>query len=363
MTDQRSPVRAAVLSAGAWSLDSHLPTLAADPRVALVGASSLRDDILAVVADRHGIEVAADWRETLALEPEVVVVSSPPVAHLEQVTAALEVGAHVLVEKPFALNGSDAWRMVETARRCERALVVGYGWPGSPIFQQARQWVADGLVGDLEFVQSHLSVPVRDILAGGGDGGWGAAIASDPRTYADPRMSGGGARAVSLSHQLGLVAWLSGQVFADVAAMLWPTEGLDRHVALAATLSGGTLAAVACGASHPVDTRPHWQFTLYGSDGQISLDNHAGILTCAGKRGEPLATAHQVGSDYAAGSPTTALVDAALGIPVPAGMSGDLAAHVVTVTDELAISHATGARRPVPARSVAGDSPEASIEV
>jgi|GEM_PF-260664 len=357
------PVRATVLSAGAWSLDSHLPTLAADPRVELVGASSLRADIRAAIAARYRIDVVEDWQDCLAQQPDVVVVSSPPVAHVEQVTAALESGAHVLVEKPFALTAADADTMVTAAGLHDRALLVGYGWSSTPIFLRARQWVADGRIGGLEFVQSHLAVPIRDILAGGGDGGWGAAIASDPRTYSDPAVSGGGARAVSMSHQLGLVCWLADQRFAEVAAALWPSDGIESHVAATATLSGGTLVSLACGASHPVDTRPHWEFTLYGSQGQIELDTIAGILTCTDRDGVVRDTGAGASAAYDSGGPTTALVDTALGAAVPTGMSGDLAAHVVAVTEALAVSHMTGVRHPVGERGGALEQTEPSVEV
>jgi predicted dehydrogenase len=38
----------------------------------------------------------------------------------------MEAGAHVFVEKPLATTVEDAERVVETARRLNRKLVVGY---------------------------------------------------------------------------------------------------------------------------------------------------------------------------------------------------------------------------------------------
>mgnify|MGYP000288901630 CR=1 FL=1 len=86
-----SPVRAAVLSAGAWSQSSHLPALKADPRVELVALSSPNTHMAEALGREFDVpQVFADWRDALALKPDIVVVSSPPVAHEEQVIAALK---------------------------------------------------------------------------------------------------------------------------------------------------------------------------------------------------------------------------------------------------------------------------------
>ena len=48
--------------------------------------------------------------------PDVVHVCTPPGAHFEAAAAALEGGAHVYVEKPFALTVGDATTLLELAR-------------------------------------------------------------------------------------------------------------------------------------------------------------------------------------------------------------------------------------------------------
>ena len=120
-----APIRAAVISAGAWSQSSHLPALKGHPGVDLIALSSPNASTAASLAKAFDVPNAfTDWRSVLALKPAIVVVSSPPVAHEEQVTAALEAGAHVLVEKPFALDGGAAARMRERKRRIDCGIVV-----------------------------------------------------------------------------------------------------------------------------------------------------------------------------------------------------------------------------------------------
>ena len=64
--------------------------------------------------------------EALALEPDLAVIATYTDSHAEYACAAMEAGAHVFVEKPLAMTVADARRVVETAERTDRKLVVGY---------------------------------------------------------------------------------------------------------------------------------------------------------------------------------------------------------------------------------------------
>jgi predicted dehydrogenase len=234
-------IKAAVLSAGAWSRTSHLPTLSRHPDVELVALSSPNEKTAASLGVEFGVPFATtDWRDALALHPEIVVVSSPPVAHEKQVVAALEIGAHVLVEKPFALDRTSAYRMHEAAERLQRTLLVGFGWPASPIFALSRALIEADEIGHIEHLTMHLAVNTRRLLLGGTDGGWGAQAQSAPTTYTDRRVSGGGCVAVSMSHQLGLIEWLIGEPIVTVNARIFPSGAeIDLHASVTVSFAGG----------------------------------------------------------------------------------------------------------------------------
>ena len=69
----------------------------------------------------------ADYGEALAtLRPDVVSINTWPDTHADFAVRALESGAHVFIEKPLAETVADAERVVATARRLKRKLVVGY---------------------------------------------------------------------------------------------------------------------------------------------------------------------------------------------------------------------------------------------
>ena len=58
--------------------------------------------------------------------PDLVVIATYSDSHADLAIRAMEAGAHVFVEKPLATTVADAERVVETARRLGRKLVVGY---------------------------------------------------------------------------------------------------------------------------------------------------------------------------------------------------------------------------------------------
>ena len=69
----------------------------------------------------------ADYGEALArTKPDAVCISTYSETHAAYAIAAFEAGAHVFLEKPVADTIADCERVVATARRLGRKLVVGY---------------------------------------------------------------------------------------------------------------------------------------------------------------------------------------------------------------------------------------------
>lgn len=58
--------------------------------------------------------------------PDAVCISTYPSTHAEYSIKALEAGAHVFVEKPIAETVEDAEAVVQTARKSDKKVVVGY---------------------------------------------------------------------------------------------------------------------------------------------------------------------------------------------------------------------------------------------
>ncbi|WP_083460094.1 Gfo/Idh/MocA family protein [Jiangella muralis] len=339
------PVTAVVLSAGAWSQTAHLPALTSDPEVELLAVTSPRQATAERLAAEFGARHAlADWRDALGLRPDITVVSSPPIAHVDQVTAALSAGSHVLVEKPFALGSADAELMCAAAESSGRRLLVGYGWSATPVFRHARACVESGRLGPLEQLTMQLAVNTRALLRGGSDGGWAGAGASEPSTYTDPAVSGGGSAAVSMSHQLGLACWITGQRIARLAAFTTPSRSrTDLHTSVAVEFADSGAGVLSAASTQPFPQPPQWRLSLYGRDGQLDVETSRDAARWISDRGVATDLPPEVADGrYDAGAPTKALIRCARGEPPPEGMTHQLARHVVAVTDGIYESALTG---------------------
>ncbi len=130
MSETSRPCRVAITGCGAVTRLYYAPALAelaARGEIALVGAfDPVRDSAAAIARQHHRARVATDMDELLALDAELVIVASPPTAHAGQTIAALESGASVLCEKPFAPTLAAAEAMVDVAASTGRSLSVGH---------------------------------------------------------------------------------------------------------------------------------------------------------------------------------------------------------------------------------------------
>lgn len=95
----------------------QMPAFAACGGARLVSVSSGTKENAAAAASEFGIEHASgDWRET-ASHPDVdlIVITTPPIHHLEMAVAAIDAGKHILAEKPMAMNTAEAETMRDAA--------------------------------------------------------------------------------------------------------------------------------------------------------------------------------------------------------------------------------------------------------
>lgn len=92
-------LRVGIIGAGSWAVAAHLPALARCKEVELVGVCR-QGSLLHHVAEKFSIPVASeDYRDILAQDLDLCIVSSPAYLHYEHAGAALRSGAHVLCEK------------------------------------------------------------------------------------------------------------------------------------------------------------------------------------------------------------------------------------------------------------------------
>jgi predicted dehydrogenase len=86
---------------------------------------------------------------------DAVVLALPPQFHAENALRVLAAGKHLLVEKPIALNVSDAHRVVEAAERSGLVAMTGHVLRFHPAFEALEDMIAAGELGTVRYVHSH----------------------------------------------------------------------------------------------------------------------------------------------------------------------------------------------------------------
>ena len=136
----------------------------------LVGICDVDGDRARAVATRHGARAFASLQELLRAEVDAVSVATPDHAHYEPASACLDAGAHVLVEKPLAVDPAEAAALIRRAAERRRVLMVNYSQRWLPESRKIERLIRAGDLGEIAFIESHrwdaAWVPLRMI------GGW-----------------------------------------------------------------------------------------------------------------------------------------------------------------------------------------------
>ncbi|HEY5822276.1 MAG TPA: Gfo/Idh/MocA family oxidoreductase [Propionibacteriaceae bacterium] len=112
----------------------HAPMLSTATNIDFVGVVTASAERRALVESDHPGTACFDDLDALAAAgAQAVAVSTPASTHVDLTLAALDLGLHVLCDKPFALTAADARRVAERAAAVDR-LVVPY---------QNRRWDSD----------------------------------------------------------------------------------------------------------------------------------------------------------------------------------------------------------------------------
>ena len=95
-----------------------------------------------------GVPIFASMEAMLEkVQPELIVLATPPQFHCEQTVLALEHGLHVLCEKPLGTDTSQVFKMIEARDRAKKQVAIGYQWSFLPLIQQIKADIHAGKFG------------------------------------------------------------------------------------------------------------------------------------------------------------------------------------------------------------------------
>ena len=148
-------MKVAVLGLGNAGFDLHLPALAGLSDLTTVGAVDPDPSRRARAAGAFKVPVFESLAALRAVAtPELVIVATPPGTHAALCLQAMEAGAHVLCEKPFAPSLSDADQIIAAAARTGRRVALNHEFRVMPIFRAIKAQLGRPEVGDLVFAQA-----------------------------------------------------------------------------------------------------------------------------------------------------------------------------------------------------------------
>ncbi|MFI6037321.1 Gfo/Idh/MocA family protein [Streptomyces sp. NPDC051315] len=248
------PVRVGVIGCADIAVRRMLPGFAADADVEIVAIASRSLEKAERVAERFGGRAVRGYAELLDLEEvDAVYVPLPAALHDRWAEAALDVGKHVLAEKPLTTNATRTGQLLDLARDRGLALMENVMFVHHPRHEAVRRMVADGAIGELRALHAAFTVPTLP----------------DTDIRHRPELGGGALADVGL-YPLRAALHFLGPDLEVVGAEL--TRGRGREVetsgaVLLRTGEGGT-AQITFGMEHQYLSR----YELWGSAGRITVD-------------------------------------------------------------------------------------------
>ncbi len=183
--------------------------------VAAVGSRSL--ERAEAFAARFDIARSLGSYEALADDPDVdaVYVATPHSRHAADTLLFLSAGKHVLCEKPFALNATQANEMIAAAQAQQRFLMEAMWSRFLPAYRTLRDLLDDARIGEPLLVEASF--------------GWRAEVVPTHRHF--DLAQGGGALLDLGVYTVNLSQFVLGPVEAVAARGHVGTTGVDEHVA------------------------------------------------------------------------------------------------------------------------------------
>lgn len=204
-TDNRSQqIRFGIIGCG-WFGRVHVERLTEIPGVLISAVSDpdletaqrLADKVPAALRPAEGVAVFTNYRDLLHQRGlHAVSINSPNRWHVEQLLAALEVGLHVLCEKPLTMVPDEVTQVVEAEKRAQRIVAIAYQSRYRRDSRLLRRALESGQWGRITSIHAYACE------------NW---VTPNVGTWRhDPTRCFGGYFGDANSHQLDVLFWLTG---------------------------------------------------------------------------------------------------------------------------------------------------------
>ena len=223
------------------------------------------ENIARKTAQKFGVKRwSTDFNEALAPGIDITDISTPNYLHKEQAVAALEVGKHVLLQKPIATTVEEAKAIVEAGYRSGRQVGMYMSMFDNPVFYEVKKVLEQGLLGKVS------GIYCRGAHRGGinmPENNWRKSV----------KLTGGGSFIQLAIHPINMMQFLINDRIIQVSAysknMMCPNIGGDDVASVACEFESGILGTIE--SAYCADMNA---LNLYGSKGYIGIFNDSQIL-------------------------------------------------------------------------------------
>ncbi len=256
----KSPLQFGVIGTGEIAAD-FCEALTRSDRCRVVNVAGTSAEKSRAFAQRFQLERSSEDLHALLLDPavDVVYVATPHPLHESQALACIEMGKHVLCEKPMTVDAASTERVIEAARRRGVFLMEAYMYRCHPLIPALLARLTAGEIGEVRHVRADF----------------GFRVPRDPKgRLFDLKLGGGGILDVG-GYPMSLVRLIagvsSGKPFAEptrlhAVGFRGPT-GTDELSTAVLAFDSGLSAQLTCAVHHRVGT----EVVLYGEVGQIVI--------------------------------------------------------------------------------------------
>lgn len=202
-------IKAAVIGTG-FIGPAHIEALKRIGGVEVSAVTSGDENGARAVAEKYSIpKITSTWEEIINdKEIQVIHNCTPNYLHFEINKAALNVGKHIISEKPLTINSTESAELVKLARDKKLVNAVNFNYRFYPLIQQAKRMIEKNELGECYLVQGNY---LQDWLYYDTDYNW----------RLESKQSGPSRAVADIgSHWCDLIQYLTGQKIKKVFANL-----------------------------------------------------------------------------------------------------------------------------------------------
>jgi predicted dehydrogenase len=148
------PTRVGVIGAGYWG-PNLIRNFYQISQADLKFVCDLKQERLDHIRNLYpGVSTTQDYCEMLTSDIEAVVIATPVSTHYKLAIESLRAGKHVMVEKPLAKNSQEAHKILETAKKMDRLVMIGHTFVYNPAVVAIKKLIASGEIGRVYYINS-----------------------------------------------------------------------------------------------------------------------------------------------------------------------------------------------------------------